>query len=193
MQNTQCKYFPAVDFLRGLGAFVILVWHYHHFYFVQPYFSPETGNPVWDFDVQPFYGWLWPFYHYGAWAVQFFWVISGFVFAHVYSNKKTGAKTFFIFRMSRLYPLHIITLAFISVLQYGSLYSTGKFQILAINDAYHFFLHLLFASNWGFEKGYSFNSPVWSISVEEIAYWCFWIIAARHGNFSAGKSLFSQS
>lgn len=186
-QNT--SYYPTVDFLRGLGALVILVWHYHHFYFTKPYFSAETGQPTWVYEAQPFYQILWPFYHHGAWAVQFFWLLSGFVFAHVYASKKTSAHSFFVLRLSRLYPLHIITLLTITALQAISHFHFGQFQILAINDAYHFFLHLFFASNWGFEKGYSFNSPVWSISVEEVAYWFFWLVAARKGNLTSQKSI----
>jgi len=182
------KYFPMVDFLRGLGAIVILVWHYHHFYFTKPYFSPETGNPTWVFDVQPFYNILWLFYHHGAWAVMFFWVLSGFVFAHVYVGKSTNFRNFFILRFSRLYPLHIITLLTITALQFSSDFLLGKFQILAINDLYHFVLHLFFASNWGLEVGYSFNAPVWSVSVEEIVYWGFWLLVARMGNMSIVKA-----
>lgn len=187
--DTSTKYYPTIDFLRGLGALVILVWHYHHFYFTKPYFSIETGQPSWSYEAQPFYGLLWPLYHHGAWAVQFFWLLSGFVFAHVYANKKTDAYSFFVLRISRLYPLHLITLLTIAALQAISHFCFGKFQILAINDAYHFILHLFFASNWGLEKGYSFNSPVWSISVEEIAYWFFWIIAASKGNLTTKKSI----
>jgi peptidoglycan/LPS O-acetylase OafA/YrhL len=182
-------YFPAVDFLRGLGALTILVWHYHNFYFTRAYSWSTTDSPVWNFDIQPLYGILWPFYHYGEWAVQFFWVLSGFVFAHVYANKATSGQSFFILRVSRLYPLHLITLLVITALQIISMQALGKFQIIATNDVYHFILHLFFASNWLPKSGVSFNSPVWSISIEEIAYWLFWILVARHGRFTVGSAL----
>ena len=169
-------YYPAIDFLRGLGALVILIWHYHHFYFEKAYFGPTNGYPIWEFSRQPFYQILLIPYHYGMWAVQFFWMLSGFVFAFVYLQKKVSAKNFLILRLSRLYPLHFISLIVIAGLQYLSLYTFGSFQILEINDLYHFILNLFYAQYWGFQEGYSFNSPSWSVSVEEIVYWGFWLI-----------------
>lgn len=183
------QYYYAVDFIRGLAAITILVWHYHHFYFTQPYFSAETGSPVWNYYVQPFYPVLKVFYHYGYWAVQFFWLLSGFVFAFVYSERKVNLKNFFILRFSRLYPLHLITLLFIALIQMVSLQVIGKYQILATNDLYHLFLNLFYAQAWGFEKAYSFNSPTWSVSIEEIVYYTFWLIVVRKGNLTIGKSL----
>lgn len=176
LSKKQPEYFPVVDFLRGLGALAILVWHYHHFYFKKPYYGPLNGEPVWDFSRQPFYELLFPLYHYGGWAVQFFWLLSGFVFCFVYLNKHYEFKKFFILRFSRLYPLHLLSLILILLLQYGSLYLTGQFQIIEINDAYHFFLNLFFIQHWGLQEGYSFNSPSWSVSLEELVYWAFFIV-----------------
>jgi len=177
----EVRYFPCVDFLRGLGAFAILIWHYHHFYLTKAYFSPETGVPVWDHQRQPFYSALTMFYDHGGFAVQFFWLLSGFVFAFVYSRRSPRARDFFILRFSRLYPLHFLTLLLIAGLQAISLRLIGKYQVVAINDSYHFLLNLFFAQWWGFQQGYSFNSPSWSISVEELIYWAFWLVAIRLG------------
>lgn len=174
------QYYPAIDFLRGLGAIVILIWHYHHFYFEKPYYGPTNGVPSWDFYRQPFYDILLLPYHYGSWAVHFFWMISGFVFAFVYIQKSVSGKEFFILRFSRLYPLHFFSLIFIATLQFISMRMVGDYQILEYNDPYHFLLNLFFAQHWGLESGYSFNSPSWSISVEEIVYWGFWLIVIKY-------------
>jgi peptidoglycan/LPS O-acetylase OafA/YrhL len=179
--NNSVGYYSAVDFLRGMGALTILVWHYHHFYFEKAYFGPSNGSPSWDFARQPFYEFLFIPYHYGMWAVQFFWMLSGFVFAFVYLKKEMNAKNFFIFRFSRLYPLHLISLLTIAFLQYLSLYALGSFQIIEINDLYHFILNLFFAQYWGLQESYSFNSPSWSVSVEELVYWGFWFIVMKLG------------
>ena len=176
LSTKQPDYFPVIDFLRGLGALAILVWHYHHFYFTKPYYGPKNGQPVWDFARQPFYEFLAPLYHYGGWAVQFFWLLSGFVFCFVYLEKSYRFKKFFILRFSRLYPLHLISLLLVLILQYCSLYLVGDFQIIEINDAYHFFLNLFFIQHWGFQEGYSFNSPSWSVSIEELVYWAFFVV-----------------
>jgi peptidoglycan/LPS O-acetylase OafA/YrhL len=161
--------FHLVDLLRGLSAIVILVWHYHHFYW-----SPESGLTPGS-ARQPFYEILRPFYCDGYWAVQLFWLISGFVFSHVYSHTHTPGKEFFIRRFARLYPLHFLTLCFIAVLQIISLKLFGYYQITAINDLYHFFLNLFFIAFWGFQVGSSFNTPFWSISIEEGIFFLFFL------------------
>lgn len=125
-------------------------------------------------EKQPFFHLFKYFYTYGLWAVQFFWVLSGFVFFHVYAPRQTvSVRAFFNHRFSRLFPLHLITLLLITGLQLASWHIFGKFQIYAFNDIYHFFLNLFMASNWGFEKGPSFNAPIWSISVELLTYVMF--------------------
>ncbi|GAB3928908.1 hypothetical protein GCM10028804_36590 [Larkinella terrae] len=37
-------------------------------------------------------------------------------------------------------------------------------------------MHLFFASNWGFQKGFSYNGPIWSVSIEILLYILFFII-----------------
>jgi peptidoglycan/LPS O-acetylase OafA/YrhL len=41
----------------------------------------------------------------------------------------------------------------------------------------HFLLNVVFANYWGFQSGTSFNGPVWSVSIELMAYLVFVIIA----------------
>jgi len=48
-----------------------------------------------------------------------------------------------------------------------------QFQIYPFNDLWHFFLNVFMAAHWGFQKGYSFNAPFWSISVELLVYGMF--------------------
>ena len=178
-KSNQIRYYPALDLLRFIGAAIILIYHYHHFYFYKVYFGPTNGYPTWENSRQPFYEFLTSFYHSGYWAVQFFWLLSGFVFAFVYLKRKVSAKEFFILRFSRLYPLHFLSLIVITALQYSSLGLLGSFQLIEINDLYHFILNLFYAQYWGFQEGYSFNSVSWSISLEELVYWGFWIAAIK--------------
>ncbi len=151
-----------IDALRGFAALGILFWHYQHFI---------VGSAI----QYPFYNFFNIFYNYGGRAVLLFWIISGFVFAYVYINKPTTGKDFFVNRFARLYPLHFVTLLIVAGLQLISLHQTGEFQIYQINDLYHFFLNLFFISHWGFQDGYSFNGPVWSISIELLIYGVFFI------------------
>lgn len=165
-------YFHGIDLLRGLAAVSILIWHYQHFYF--------TGAPV-HRSLQPLYVLLWPIYENGFWAVDLFWVISGFVFSHVYASKETTAAAFAQARFSRLYPLHFITLVVITALQSISFSLTGAYQLFSpADDPVGFAQQLLFISAWGFPHGgHFFNSPVWSVSIEMLIYGVFFFTARR--------------
>lgn len=167
-----------VDLLRGLAAIAILLWHYQHFYY------PAAGVQVdgWRADSQPMFAYFKWLYLHGDLAVQFFWTLSGFIFFHVYADRqRVTAREFFSYRFSRLYPLHFLTLCLVALLQGVSWTWLEKFQIYALNDVYHFFLNLFLASHWGFEKGFSFNGPIWSISVEVLAYLVFFVYLTRWG------------
>ncbi len=157
-------YFYTVDLFRGLAAILILVWHYHHFYLY------GLNTHIWDYSIQPFYTTFKFFYHQGFWLVSFFWVISGFVFAYVYLKTKPTLKDFMLHRFSRLYPLHLITLVAIALLQFSSIAVLGYYQIFDNSDLYHFISHLWFASYWQAGAEYSYNAPIWSVSVEIFIY-----------------------
>ncbi|ADP70094.1 acyltransferase 3 [Rhodomicrobium vannielii ATCC 17100] len=166
-------HFAFVDGLRGLAALSVLVFHYQHF------FMPKAGEMP-SADVihgLPLYSIAYPFYNYGWIGVQIFWIISGFVFAHIYLRApKMTAADFFLRRFARLYPLHFATLLAVAALQAISIRSTGHFQIYENNDAQHFLLHLFMASNW-FQRGdWSFNGPIWSVSVEVLIYAVFFAL-----------------
>lgn len=159
-----------VDLLRGFAAIAVLLWHYQHFSFEAP------GDIIAAQDLlrQPL-GWLFGiFYTHGHFAVQFFWLISGFVFAAVYATSTISTRQFVTARFARLYPLHFITLLVVALLQMISIEVTGHSQIYSNNDPWHFVLNLAFASAWGLETGYSFNGPIWSVSIELLIYTLFW-------------------
>ena len=169
------KKFYYVELLRFFSALSVLIYHYQHFF--KPYSSFSSIDILNNKFIQPFYTFLEIIYNYGNFGVPMFWAISGFVFAFVYlgRQKDITGKKFFINRFSRLYPLHFTTLLIIALLQIINFKFIGNFQIYELNDLYHFFLNLFFISAWGFEKGYSFNGPIWSVSIELIIYIFFFI------------------
>jgi peptidoglycan/LPS O-acetylase OafA/YrhL len=171
-------HFYGIDLMRGLAAVVILIWHYQHFY-VTGVGKFVDGALAIDRTVQPLYRLLYPIYEHGYWAVEAFWIISGFVFAHVYAGRQTTAAAFASARFARLYPLHLITLITVAVLQSISMSLTNSYQIVGGNDAYGFGLQLLFVSGWGFPHGGNFNGPIWSVSVEIAIYALFFLTARR--------------
>lgn len=166
----------AVDVLRGFAAIAVLFYHYQHFYYAPGVFEVEVRELA---GQMPMYGLFFPLYLYGGSAVQVFWLISGFVFASVYASRHTPGSEFFIKRFARLYPLHFLTLIVVAALQVIALSSLGTYLIYEHNDGYHFVLNIFMASSWGLEEGYSFNSPIWSVSVEVISYAFFWLVAKR--------------
>ena len=93
-------------------------------------------------------------------------------------SRKVTFQNFFLNRFARLYPLHFATLIIVLILQIINLNTISNFQIYFINDLFHFFLNLFFISSWGFEQGYSFNGPIWSISIEIIIYFLFFVLLA---------------
>ena len=166
------RHFYVIDLMRGLAALAVLFWHYQHFYYLTP--AIHDLSPA-ESMSEPGYAFLWPLYAFGHYAVQLFWLISGFVFAAVYLPPGTTTRHFIVNRFARLYPLHLITLCVVAILQAISVGLVGRFQIYPFNDAYHFVLNLFMASWWGAQKGYSFNGPIWTVSIEVLVYGLFWV------------------
>jgi len=163
------KYY-TIDLLRGLASMLILVVHYKHFFQGVPAYDINAIKQVVNYDYWE------PIYHWGANAVQLFWLISGFVFLHVYGSRAHNTwRSFLLHRVARLYPLHLITLLLIAVIQMISFSYFSGYQIYGNNDLFHFLLNLFFTSEWGFQDGRSFNGPIWSVSVEIFSYLIFFV------------------
>lgn len=167
-----------LDGARGIAAFAVAVlYHYVHF---SGSFQPGSAGP----ESAPFYSVALFRYIYtgGDLAVDAFFMISGYIFSHVYSNDiaagRVGARTFFVRRLSRLYPLHIATLLAVAMLVYTFRGLTGRFPVYADNNTLEFVLNLLFIQNGTFERGLNFNGPAWSLSIEAAAYLAFFAVAA---------------
>jgi peptidoglycan/LPS O-acetylase OafA/YrhL len=169
-----------LDAGRGLAAAAVLFWHYQHFFFA---IGARRASPDWA-ELRPLDQWLWPLYEHGDLAVPFFWVISGFVLTFVYVGKPVPTRSFAVNRFARLYPLHLVTLMVVAVLQLVAQARWGTTLIYANDDWRHFMLQLLFASNWVRAGEYSFNAPIWSVSAEILVYAFFWTVhlrLLRHG------------
>ena len=161
--------FKLINLLRGTLALTILIAHYSHFYSI----TPDLMDSRFQNTQQPFYNVLKIFYLNSGAAVRIFWVVSGFVLAHQYLNRDCNAKYFFIARFARLYPLHLLTLVIVGILQFYSQVRFKNTQIYGNNDTWHFILNFFTISNLGLESGHSYNAPFWSVSCEIIAYIIF--------------------
>ena len=159
------QHLPSIDALRGIAALeVALVFHQH--FMLRDYRSgPLDGLPI--FTQIHAYGWI---------AVDLFFVISGFIFTHVYfanGRVEATAREFAIARFARLYPLHFATLLAAAIAL------SFKHPHPDTFTAWHFLLNLLMLQESGLNDGLSFNGPAWSISVEVYCYVAFYYLAKR--------------
>lgn len=137
--------FVVLDFMRWLLAVLVAAMH------LQGYAAP----------------------HKAYLAVDFFFILSGFVLTGAYLRKAQTDGFFSRYvrdRIARLYPLHLATLLILvainilfwftthQALEDGWSYSDGR--------AYTFVLNLLLLQNIGLTTDTSWNAPSWSISVE---------------------------
>jgi peptidoglycan/LPS O-acetylase OafA/YrhL len=181
-RNTEHETYSSADRLAGLEilrflcAASVLLWHYQVFWF----FRSKAVH--FERTAQPFYSVLWPFYEHGFEAVLYFWSISGFIFFFRYDRfipTKIGAYKFFVLRFSRLYPLHLATLFTVAILQFAYLRRNGNYFTYVDNTFKNFILNLFMVANLDFPNSSSFNGPIWSVSVEIIAYISFYLVCSQ--------------
>ncbi len=168
--------FYSLDALRGTLTFFIILFHWQHFFY-------DGGSVSAEFipSAQPLFDYLKPLYTQGVYAVDFFFSLSGFIFFWLYgeaiASGRVSAAKYTALRVSRLYPLHLVTLAMVIVGQFVAAAQTGGYVVYQENDWYHLFLNLLFVNAWGFESGFSFNGPSWTVSIEVMMYIAFFLVA----------------
>ncbi|CAM3454966.1 hypothetical protein BS639_19010 [Rouxiella silvae] len=117
-------------------------------------------------------------------AVDFFFILSGFVLSYVYINafnsSKIGNTQFSLHRLARMYPLHLATLI-ITFLIYYFLYNDFPFS----DPTYSGVANLLALQGMGMTSDWSWNDPSWSISVELWAsVLVFQVLARKFNNTS---------
>ena len=162
-----------LDIARGIAALAVAIFHYKLFY------SYNISLNGYSIESQPFYNIIKIIYEYGWIAVQFFFLLSGFIFFKLYlkivSERKISLNKFVILRISRLYPLHFLTLFLVFII-YMTLNFNNFYNPINVNLK-HLILNLLLIHEWGFKSYASFNEPSWSISIEFLMYLIFFLIA----------------
>lgn len=151
--------FTTLDSFRGICALLVVFYHLHL---------------VGAFTELPFF-------RHAEVLLSFFFVLSGFVLAHTYGMKAhLTFRSFFISRLFRLYPLHVVMLAvFICFelvrwvaykkgLYLNNVPFTGLFAPSEILP------NLLMVQAWTtLTETMSFNYPSWTISIEFYIYMLF--------------------
>ena len=109
----------------------------------------------------------------GGYAVDFFFLLSGFILCHAQSAKGNNFgikeyKSFLWLRIARVYPVHLITLLALIVMVF-----VGKFAGARMEGDYPINglpAHLSMTHYFPFVEAGQWNYPSWSISAEWFAY-----------------------
>ena len=175
--NNKFERLYLLDFARAIAASCVVLLHYQHFY-------SSDYNQQLNFvkNLQPFYNILEIFYEFGTVAVQFFFILSGFIFFMFYRERilegVINFKNFIILRLTRLYPLHLLTLILVLAIQFFYKESYSEYFFYQSNDLENFIAHFLLIQEWGLiGETASYNGPSWSISVEFFLYIIFFLIS----------------
>ena len=175
--NNKFERLYLLDFARAIAATCVVLLHYQHFY-------SSDYNQQLNFvkNLQPFYNILEIFYEFGTVAVQFFFILSGFIFFMFYRERilegVINFKNFIILRLTRLYPLHLLTLILVLAIQFFYKESYSEYFFYQSNDLENFIAHFLLIQEWGLiGETASYNGPSWSISVEFFLYIIFFLIS----------------
>ena len=162
----------ALDGLRGVAALLVVVVRFAHF---GPWFEqPRSGGS----------GLL----SKGHLAVDLFFVLSGFVLAHVYAHAFRhgppdwgGVRAFWWARFARVYPLHLAALLLlVALVAVGFVRPVGHDG--HCYDAKNLVASLALVHAWGTTYGLCWNVPSWSIGAEATAYALFpWLVPAVVG------------
>ncbi|GJD83906.1 hypothetical protein HPGCJGGD_1780 [Methylobacterium haplocladii] len=147
--------FEALDALRGICALLIVFFHIpvHHVLKDVPTFA----------NLQV--------------CVDVFFVLSGFVLYHAYGQRltsRTDGVRFMTRRFLRLWPLHVVMLGLLALLDLAKLaygQSDTGFAMDAQpfsqgHSAWEIVTNLAFLQSFGLHPGMSWNGPAWSAAVE---------------------------
>jgi len=154
-----------LDGIRGLAALGVVVYHYHR-----------------HLEGAPLDALLFPVYRGGLLFVDLFFVLSGFILAQVYAHEARypTLRGAVVSRIARLYPLHLLTLFAVAVLQKAHVALIDHGFVYVYNDWWHLSLNVFMLNESGLQRGFSFNGPSWSISTEFIVNVLFLAVALRN-------------
>jgi peptidoglycan/LPS O-acetylase OafA/YrhL len=148
--------------LRGLAAGWVMLMH----------FREVTPTRIWKFPV------LDQVIANGAYGVDIFFVLSGFILCHVYARSFSAGLTagesgrFLTNRFARIYPVHLVTFAVMLGLFTAKLFTSGSSGLPDRYDPVTVLTTLTLTNAWlpGVQTP---NMPAWSVSAEWFAYLLF--------------------
>lgn len=156
--------------LTGIRIFAVIWIFLYHTSFV---FGFQTR-----FSLSIQWGWFREVIARGAYGVEIFFISSGFVISYVYMRKFykglffEGVRKFYLFRLSKIYPLYVVTLFLTWVF-----YKLGILDNPMIHQTGSSFLNVALMQTWFLDVLISWNSPAWALSAEWFLYLLFPLFA----------------
>jgi len=160
--------------LVGLRGYLAIWIFISHLTMVESYDAGFGSKVDWGF--------LFTFIRYDFIAVDIFFFLSGYLLYGHYritfedTSKKYIDEKFYILRLARLYPIHILTLIIIWLYEmYGIPHPvrSGLEDTIFENWEITLFLNLSLITSWGIVPVSSWNEPAWSISAIFLTYLMF--------------------
>ena len=154
-----------IDSLTGLRA-AVAIW------VILMHFREITPTRVWEYPIGD------SLIANGAFGVDIFFVLSGFILSHVYINTFHGClradqvRRFLVFRLARIYPVHLVTFVAMLALAGAKVMISGSDGLPERYDPETIITTLTLTHSWipGIQSP---NMPSWSISGEWFAYIAF--------------------
>jgi peptidoglycan/LPS O-acetylase OafA/YrhL len=145
-------HYPILDGLRGVATLFVVFFHFGEAHF------KNVLNPV----------------HHGYLAVDFFFLLSGFVVAYAYDDRwnRMSVWTFFKIRLIRLHPMVILAVIFGTVCFWLDPYTNGMQQVSLLKLIGVMLLSLTLLPSpdiRGYGETHSLIGPLWSLLQEYIA------------------------
>jgi peptidoglycan/LPS O-acetylase OafA/YrhL len=157
LQEKSANDLPALTGVRGFAAVLVVLHHLDEEW--------TTLFPSWAT--------MRPITEKGGYAVDFFFLLSGFILCHAQSSKGRNFgvkeyKSFLWLRIARVYPVHLITLlaliAMVFTARFAGVRMEGDYPIGGLPA------HLSMTHYFPFVEAGQWNYPSWSISAEWFAY-----------------------
>ena len=158
--SVNSRAFDALDGLRGVAAIVIAIVH-------APFLWPRSVPSDAFYDAYL--------------AVDFFFVLSGFVLAYSYSRRletDLSAAAFMIMRLVRLYPLYFLALAIALIVEFDALRQGRIDPDASLGRIASGVLFLPTKLGHGRDL-YPLNFPAWSLFCELVANFAFAMLGKR--------------
>jgi len=155
-------HFRVLDSWRGVAALLVAVFHLN------------ILSAIYSLD----------FIRNSYLFVDFFFVLSGFVITHSYANRLgtlEGVGTFALRRLGRLWPLHVVVLLALVILESARAVSAARGvsftnpPFTGSTSLHSILTNLVFGQSFGLEQQLTWNPPSWSICAE---FWTYLVFAA---------------